>query len=285
MADHSRVSRKPEDEPPTDSAAGPDYFNTHGRLIVPHPLPQFPATLAGQSARLELQEWVEAQRVREARELSERLKENSSLLRELREQHTLTPDPAARAQASEIAAIVANATARAVTETFMKLGLVSAVTNPPAQEAETPAAEPQAEPENIPSDPAWRVWETFRKVMQDDELEIRHPADGINALGTRSLPKWRMAERIGCSVKTITRGMEFHGLNPRRDWPPSTWPEQAPPKQLRMKGLQGETDTMASMAAGVALVWGALDFLSDGRLDGIVNICHLLFHGTKHLLI
>jgi hypothetical protein len=262
MSDDNGAPQQSQDYPP-DSAAGPDYFNV-GR--IPARLAQFPPTLQGQLARLHKQEWLDAYH---RAELDKKLDEQAALLRKLAEQHA---DPIA------IAAVVAETTARVMAETAFKLGLMP---TPSPPRAETPSAQ-FADEGIVPSDPEWRDYARFRTIMCAHEQEIRHPADHVNALGNGRLTKWRMAEHIGVNPKTITRAQEFHRLNPRRDWPPSKWPEQERPKQLH---LSDSTRASASLAAGLGFAWGALDFLSDGKMDGIVNVCRLLYHGARHVVI
>ena len=69
-----------------------------------------------------------------------------------------------------------------------------------------------------------------------------------------------------------------YGLDPERDWPPSTWPEKPPKNRVRPTAIH-TSHRLGLVAAGM-FGWAVLDFVSDGRFDGAVRMirfvgCHV----------
>ena len=91
------------------------------------------------------------------------------------------------------------------------------------------ADEPTPRPKNKlhrPQNKLFREWDFFRAHFQKRERDIRHrdhlgPEDEV----TREM----VYADGGPPPKTMGYHMEWHGLRPSQ-WPPSTWPEAAPPR-------------------------------------------------------
>jgi len=79
-----------------------------------------------------------------------------------------------------------------------------------------------------PQNKALREYETCRKTFLGWERTIREVvgADG------EVTPEAIYADALGPSPKTQQRVMERFGLHWERDWPPSTWPLNAPNGQI-----------------------------------------------------
>jgi len=130
----------------------------------------------------------------------------------------------------------------------------------------------EEEPVRTPQIPAWRTYRGFlnNMLMRQDAIIAR-----AKELDTKpNLDKESFAGHTGGdSVKSISRTMEDYGLDIERDWPPSTWPKQAPRKPRSV------IDGPSLLAAGL-FGWAVLDFVSDGRFDNTVRMvrfvgCHV----------
>jgi hypothetical protein len=122
----------------------------------------------------------------------------------------------------------------------------------------------------IPVRTIWRTYSGFRLNMQTEEQEARRSTDYVT--------KKVLAGRIGCDPVTITRAQKHYGLGPKQ-WPPSTWPEQEPPRQLPL-----DPHVAASLAASVTFAFGMLDAL-DGRIDSVLNIVTWLSCHLQHVMV
>ena len=110
------------------------------------------------------------------------------------------------------------------------------------------------EPPWRPVNPNFRTYAGFREWMLALEYSLlreqKPNKTNICALGSDS-------------VKTVNRAMEHFGLS-LKCWPPSSWPEHMP-----------SSGGHALLAVGVLLsVFISLDYLSDGKLNGVINWCH-----------
>lgn len=106
---------------------------------------------------------------------------------------------------------------------------------------------------------AWRTYPGFRADMIRREREVAPHVEGPVSLLS-------LANQVGGdSVRSIERQMRKYHLNPRKDWPPSTWPEEEPSASLSI-GHQ-----LALVAASVAITI-MLDAYNDGRIDGIFHL-------------
>jgi len=75
-------------------------------------------------------------------------------------------------------------------------------------------------PKHLPSILEWRIWQGFRDDLQAIERDWRRNNSGEPT-------KAAIATCKGCIVKTITRVMLDYRLRADQ-WPPSTWPAEAP---------------------------------------------------------
>lgn len=92
-----------------------------------------------------------------------------------------------------------------------------------------PEIEAAAEdPEPVPRIKEWRVWSGFRADMQHREQVMRDAATAGARIPTVSIDALSGHRGGGDSRKSIERRMRHFHLNPKTDWPPSTWPEDEP---------------------------------------------------------
>jgi hypothetical protein len=77
-----------------------------------------------------------------------------------------------------------------------------------------------AESRHLPSIEEWRTWQGFRDDLQAIERAWRRNNSGQPT-------KAAIATAKGCIVKTISRTMADYFLKAAQ-WPPSTWPAEAP---------------------------------------------------------
>jgi hypothetical protein len=134
-----------------------------------------------------------------------------------------------------------------------------------------PAAPPPKPPvpKGRPSYPEWWTYQGFRSDLCRAEHLLREPPDGT---GTDDISKQRVAGVLGVHPQTISRAMDYYHLA-RHWWPPSTWPQDEPQPHLPNIGH-------AIAAASLVFGSGMLDYVSDGKMDGVIDFCQFL---AQHL--
>ncbi len=145
---------------------------------------------------------------------------------------------------------------------------------PPAETLPLEVTKP--EPET--SIEAWRPYKGFRADMVHREQIERDRQREIGASYEIEIDTLAGQLKRGDSRKSIERRMRKSHLDPKRDWPPSTWPEEEPHQPFD----SATAHRLALVAGFPALVWLALDVISDGRLDGVVYFTRLVcspWHG------
>jgi hypothetical protein len=133
----------------------------------------------------------------------------------------------------------------------------------------TPA--PNGSKPHTPQNTRWRTYDGFRLDMQHREqvaLEAQRKLEYQKDLDIDALSAQSGAD----SAKTVRRTMVHYHLEPERDWPPSTWPDEEPVQQLGFGG-----HGMAAVLAAT-FVFGMADAVADNKLDGVMHLCKLLGH-------
>lgn len=207
-----------------------------------HPIngAQFPWTPEGQAAKADFTQWL---RDRDKQEFLDHVVALHEDFRELKQQNQLMM-----------------ATAELLREVCGWLRPSSnAATIPKPQEDE------KESPQHTPSIPVWR---TYRGFLSDMLMREQVIVERGKELDTKPiLTKENFAGHTGGdSVKTISRTMRDYGLDPDRNWPPSTWPKRAP----------RSTIDGPSLLAAALCGWALLDFVSDGRFDNSVRMVRFL---------
>jgi hypothetical protein len=116
----------------------------------------------------------------------------------------------------------------------------------------------------------WATYEGMRAHLIGLEEEWN---DEQKELGLRRTVVTRevIAGKAGVHPRTVARHMaeDWH-LDPRRDWPPSRWPEHQPPGTGHIQG-----HLVGFAAAGF---WVTLDLLDDNKVDHAVRFCQQVLH-------
>lgn len=235
---------------------------------MPEPVPenhqsQFPMTPEGQQARLELQARAIENRFQQEKEQLQKtidnLREEARALLKLRDVEAETIHELARSQ-------------RLLTEALQQRRDLD---NEQERERERLAAEMKKVDRARPRQPQNRLWRTyvgFRDDMRRREQEVRKAQRETGTVLAITIAL--LAGHSGAdSERTIRRTMEHYHLDPERDWPPSTWPDEEPKPA---SGLQHLTCLVAGLGG-----FSVVDLVSDGRLDHVIRIvltqigCHL----------
>lgn len=126
-----------------------------------------------------------------------------------------------------------------------------------------------AKPERIPRSviAQWNTYPGFRDDMRERERRVQRHVEGVVS------PISLANQSGGDSLKSIERRMRHYCLDPRKDWPPSTWPEDEPkPKPFPVSGHQ-----LAALFLSLSSV-GLMDYLSDGQFDLVISFGKLVCH-------
>jgi len=119
---------------------------------------------------------------------------------------------------------------RNLTGLLQLAGLLKDQPNGHVPEAESePKHEPKRRSQNKlhrPQNKLFREWHTFRAHFQHLEKVIRRDHQLLEA---DQVTREMVCTDGGIPPKTLRYHMEWHGLRPEQ-WPPSTWPETAPPR-------------------------------------------------------
>lgn len=209
-----------------------------GRLTQP----QFPDTPEGQLARVFKQEALNNLREQRLNEAADRIAYEAEKLQVLLDRAT---------NADGVAAAAAAAATRAVVEALPKvLHQLSMFVG---------GEEPN---EHCPGYPLLSDdWTQFRLLLvakQGDDDDVS---------------KRVIAGRLGVVVRTISRAMEWHGLKVRQ-WPPSTWPLEAPLRPKKTNHAVTVMDPHTVLLTAGLFGYAFLDVVVDGKLDHIVRLLH-----------
>lgn len=100
---------------------------------------------------------------------------------------------------------------------------------PQPTQAPLPEIEAAAEDHDpVPRIKEWRLYRGFRTDMQHREQVMRDAATAADRIPTVSPDALSGHRGGGDSRKSIERRMRHFHLDPKTDWPPSTWPEDEP---------------------------------------------------------
>jgi len=230
----------PNPEPDEDRPRlTPSQLREVGRLMQP----QFPDTPEGQLARVFKQEALNNLREQRLNEAAERLAAEATRLEALLER-------VQRAEefTSTAAAAATRAAVEAIPALLRQLHLFPGADDPVEPDEHCPGGFPDE----------WVEFRAFFVKYEQGETEDNRT-------------KVKLAGVIGCHPRSITRGMEWQGLDKKR-WPPSKWPIQAPPRPIRKRRSVTITDFETSLAAALLFGYGLVDYVVDGRFDHILVI-------------
>jgi len=123
---------------------------------------------------------------------------------------------------------------------------------------------------------AWNTYSGFRADMITRQNSV--------SSNVRTICKETLANQVGGdTVKNISRAMKHYWL-PLNLWPPTRWPELAPshpPLKATRRGALAVVATPPAIGLGRVL----LDIASDGKLDGVIRMCHMLAPATHVAMI